>query len=157
MRDCLLYVLFDNQLYLLDFYRIVLIREATAMMEYTVQLDGENKIVSAIAKGKWDSETDNAMVQEIMGMVEANTILKVLLDIRELQFGHSVLQVFQRAQEMREKRKKVDTTSRKVAIVYSATLQVNMPFFETASQNRGLPYRVFTEMDEAKEWLLQTS
>lgn len=126
-------------------------------MEYKVQLDEQNNIVNAIAKGEWKSEIDNAMVQEILEMVEKNTALKVLLDIRELHFEHSVLQVFQRAQEMREIRKQIDTTSRKVAIVYSATLQVNMPFFETASQNRGLPYRVFIDLEEAKEWLLQTS
>lgn len=126
-------------------------------MEYTVQLDGDNKIINAIAKGEWHSETDNAMVQEIMEMVKKNAILKVLLDIRELQFGHSVLQVFQRAKEMQEKRKKINTTSRRVAIVYSATLPVDMSFFETASQNRGLPYRVFTDINEAKEWLLQTN
>jgi len=126
-------------------------------MEYKVELAEEEKFIHAFAKGKWDAETDNAMVKEIMEMVENNAILRVLLDIRELQFNHSILQMFQRVQEMREKRKATSKTSRRVAIVYSATLPVEATFFETASQNRGLPYRVFTDINEAKEWLLQTT
>lgn len=125
-------------------------------MEYTVQLNEENNIISAIAKGTWQAETDNDMVKEIMEMVKSKQALKVLLDVRELQFAHSIIEVFQRAQELREKRKAFKT-NHKVAIIYSADLPVDMPFFETASQNRGLPYRVFTGIDEAKEWLLQTS
>lgn len=123
-------------------------------MEYKVGLT-EEKFIHAVAKGNWNAEIDNNMVQEIMDLVEKKEILKVLLDIRELQFRHSVLQIFQRVQEMREKRKATSKTSRRVAIVYSATLPVEVPFFETASQNRGLPYRVFTDIDEAKEWLLE--
>lgn len=127
------------------------------MMEYKVGLGEEAKFIHAFAKGKWDAETDNAMVKEIMNMVEQEGILNVLLDIRELQFSHSVLQMFQRVQEMREKRKATSKTSRRVAIIYSVVLAVEANFFETASQNRGLPYRVFTNIDEAKEWLLRRS
>jgi len=126
-------------------------------MEYKVGLGEEEKFIHAFAKGKWNAETDNALVKEIMTMVEKEAILKVLLDIRELQFSHSILQMFQRVQEMREKRKATSKTSRRVAIVYSATLPIEANFFETVSQNRGLPYRVFTDIDEAKEWLLRGS
>lgn len=127
------------------------------MMEYKVGFGEEEKFIHAFAKGKWDAETDNAMVKEIMNMVEREGILNVLLDIRELRFSHSVLQMFQRVQEMREKRKATSKTSRRVAIIYSVVLAVEANFFETASQNRGLPYQVFTDIDEAKEWLLRRS
>jgi len=130
-------------------------------MEYKVELGKEKEFIYAFAKGEWDSEVDNALVKEIMNMVEEEGILKVLLDIRELQFNHSILQMFLRVQEMREKRRAkrraTGKTSRRVAIVYSDTLPVEGTFFETASQNRGLPYWVFSDIEKAKEWLLMGS
>jgi hypothetical protein len=126
-------------------------------MEYTIQLDKENEWVFIRATGEWDRGTDDLMVQEIMHIINENGLRKVLLDIRELQFDLSMVQIFERVKTLREARMKQETTSSRVALVYDAQnpkLVADMKFFETASQNRMVPYRVFIHIEEARKWLL---
>lgn len=127
-------------------------------MEYTIQLDKENGLVFVRAAGDWERETDNLMAQQILQTVDESGLRKVLLDIRELRFDLSMAQIFERAKTMRDARMMRGTVSSKVALVYSAQdpkLDVDMRFFETTSQNRAIPYRVFKDIEEAQKWLLQ--
>ncbi len=126
-------------------------------MDYIIQLDEERKIVSAVAKGEWNSDTDNAMVYQILEMVDVTGVQKVLLDIRELRFKLPMVQIFERAKEMRVERQKFNKTSAKAAIIYSSDdqeLEEDMIFFENAARNRSLPYQVFKDVEKAVEWLL---
>ena len=126
-------------------------------MNYTVQLREDLKLILATASGEWEPQKDNAMVHEIMETVDASGSRKVLLDIRGLQFDLPIIQIFERVKEMREKRREFGISSTKAAIVYSAAnekLDKDLAFFETASVNRGLPYRTFKDMDDAMAWLL---
>jgi hypothetical protein len=127
-------------------------------MEYTVQHRTDQNIVFATAKGEWNAKTDNEMVRRIMQTVEETGSIKVMLDIRELHFYHSVLRVFERAQEVKKQRQEFKTVSRRVAIVYpvdNEKIDENLTFFETTARNRGLPYRAFTDIDIAWAWLLE--
>jgi hypothetical protein len=126
-------------------------------MDYTIRLDEERRIVTAAAKGDWNSDTDNSMIVQIMEMVDATGIQKVLLDIRELRFKVSIVQIFERAKELRTIRQKFNKTSAKAAIIYSSEvpkLDEDMIFFETAARNRNLPYQVFKDIDDGLKWLL---
>lgn len=126
-------------------------------MDYTIQLDEENKIVIAAAKGDWDSDTDNSLVLQILDMVDVTGARGVLLDIRHLRFKVSIVQIFERAKELRTMRLRFNKTSSKAAILYLADdpkLEEDMNFFETAARNRNLPYQVFKDMEEAIDWLL---
>ncbi|MBL8102230.1 MAG: hypothetical protein JNM02_06855 [Anaerolineales bacterium] len=127
-------------------------------MEYLIRLDEENKIVIAVARGEWDSGVDDTMIRRIMEMVDTTGMQKVLLDIRELRFKLPMVQIFERAKEMRAERQKFNKTSAKAAIVYSTEdtgLEEDMLFFETAARNRSLPYQVFKDVEEAMDWLLR--
>jgi hypothetical protein len=126
-------------------------------MKYTVEFREDHRIVAARAEGKWDMTTDNGMVQKILKMVDAHGSSKVLLDIRELQFDLPMFQLFERVREMREQRRQFGRVSAKAAIIYSdATpkIEEDMKFFQNAAQNRGLPYRVFKDIEEAMVWLV---
>lgn len=126
-------------------------------MDYTIQLDEENKIVVAVAKGDWDSDTDNSLVLQILDMVDVTGARGVLLDIRHLHFKVSIVQIFERAKDLRTMRLKFNKTSSKAAILYFANdpkLEEEMNFFETAARNRNLPYQVFKDIEEAITWLL---
>ena len=126
-------------------------------MDYIIQLDEKNRIVTAVAKGEWDSDTDNTMVYQILEMVDVTGVQKVLLDIRELRFKLPIIQIFERAKELRVERQKFNKTSAKAAIIYSSEvpkLDEDMIFFETAARNRNLPYQVFKDMDDGLKWLL---
>ncbi len=130
-----------------------------ADMEYVVEYSQDGKYIFASATGVWDPAIDNAMVGQILEMVDSTGVLKVLLDIHELQFNLPIVRIFERAKEMREARRQFGKTSLKAAIVYSADnakLEEDMIFFETASRNRGLPYRAFKNMDAAIAWLIDS-
>ena len=75
-------------------------------MEYTIQLDEAAGLISAHAAGAWESEKDNLMVDQLLQLVDTSEVHKILLDIRELHFDLSIIQIFQRAKTMREKRLK---------------------------------------------------
>lgn len=126
-------------------------------MEYAIQLDETAGLISARATGAWESEKDNLMVDQLLQLVDTSEVNKILLDIRELHFDLSIIQIFQRAKTMREKRLKQNKVTSKVALVYApadSKRDADMKFFENASQNRGMPYCVFIDMEKAQQWLL---
>jgi hypothetical protein len=127
-------------------------------MEYTIQLTNDSQVISVVITGKWDSTTDKAMALDVMAKVAETKLSRVLVDMRELQFDLPIINMFQRAKELRDQRRGFEAVSTRVALVYTAVskkLDESLKFFEDASQNRGLPYRVFKNVDSALEWLLK--
>ena len=127
-------------------------------MQYTIQLETDNGLISIRAEGDWDRDTDNKMVEEIMQTVDSSSLRRVLLDIRELRFDLSMAQIFERARDMRDQRSQHALVSSRVALVYAEgnpKLDADMHFFEATAQNRSVPYRVFVDIEKAREWLLQ--
>jgi hypothetical protein len=125
-------------------------------MNYSIQLREEPRVVQAITSGEWEREVDNAMGLEIMKKMAEWKINKALIDMRELQFELRVLDIFQRAEALREQRREVKHSSSKVALVYlpkDKKVDEDFVFFENTARNRGLPYRVFKRMDDALAWL----
>lgn len=127
-------------------------------MEYHIEIDTAHGVIYATALGAWQSDIDDRMVTEIFQAVKEHNVRNVLLDIRELRFDLSTVRIFQRAKEMRDMRLQKREVSSKVALVYSAgdsKLEADMKFFETAAQNRAAPYRIFTDVEAARKWLMQ--
>ncbi len=125
-------------------------------MNYNIQLLEEPKIAQVITSGAWEREVDNAMGLEIMKKMAEWRVNKAVIDMRELQFELRVLDIFQRAETLRDQRREVKPPSSKVALVYNAVSQKvdeDFTFFENTARNRGLPYRVFKQMEDALVWL----
>jgi len=125
-------------------------------MDYVIKHDKDTQIITVTAVGKWELEKDNEMIHQIMQTVEESGSKKILMDIRELHFDLPMLHFYDRAQGLRKQRSDFKTTSRKVALVYSAGTQkidADLVFFETAARNRNLPYRVFKNLEAALAWL----
>ncbi len=125
-------------------------------MEYTIQLREDQKIILVTAWGEWDASIDNNMVYQILETIDSSGYQNVLLDLRELQFDFPVFQIFGRAKEVREQRRQFGKGSSKTALMYSPRnpkIEEDMQFFENASRNRGLPYRTFTDVEDAIMWL----
>jgi len=126
-------------------------------MEYSIQLiDEPARILQVITTGEWDREADNAMGLEIMKTMAELQASKAIIDMRELQYQLKVLDFYRRVETLQEQRLKVEHTSAKVALVYrpnDVNTDHDFRFFENAAQNRGLPYRVFKQMEDALEWL----
>lgn len=125
-------------------------------MDYKIQLMEEPKIVQITTSGTWEREVDNAMGLDIMKKMSEWKVNKALIDMRELQFELRVLDIFQRAETLRDQRREVRPPGTKVALVYnpvSKKVDEDFIFFENTSRNRGLPYRVFQQMEDAMAWL----
>ena len=125
-------------------------------MDYVIKHDEEKQVIIVTAAGKWKLEKDNEMIREILRAVEESGSKKVLVDIRELHFDLPMIHLYDRAKGLRKQRRDAKTTSRKVALVYTATtkkMDADLLFFETAARNRNLPYRVFKDVDVAWSWL----
>jgi hypothetical protein len=125
-------------------------------MNYDIQLMEEPKIVQVTTSGAWEREVDNAMGLDIMKKMAEWKVNRALIDMRELQFELRVIDIFQRAENLRDQRREVKPISSKIALVYnpiSKKVDEDFIFFENTSQNRGLPYRVFKQMESALEWL----
>ena len=128
-------------------------------MEYSIQLMEEpTRIVQIVTSGEWEREVDNAMGLEIMKKMFEWKINKAVIDMRDLQFELRVLDIFQRAETLRDQRRKVEHNSSKVALVYlpkDKKTDDDFIFFENTARNRGLPYRVFKQMETALAWLAE--
>jgi len=128
-------------------------------MEYSIQLTEEPaRIVQVITSGEWEREVDNTMGVEIMKKMAEWKVNKAVIDMRELKFELRVLDIFQRAETLRDQRREVKPPSTKVALVYrpkDKKVDDDFIFFENTARNRGLPYRVFKQMEAAIEWLAE--
>ena len=128
-------------------------------MNYSIQLMEEpTRIVQVITSGEWEREVDNAMGLDVMQKMVEWKVNKAVIDMRDLQFELRVLDIFQRAETLREQRRKVEHNSSKVALVYQSKdkkTDDDFIFFENTARNRGLPYRVFKQMEAALEWLAE--
>jgi hypothetical protein len=125
-------------------------------MDYNIQVMEGQGFISVTTAGEWDKAKDDTLVQEIMETIVRSGVRKVLLDMRELRFDFPLFTIFQRAQDLREQRMEHSLISIKVALVYSAENEKtkdDFSFFEVTAQNRGLPYRAFSQMETALEWL----
>ncbi len=127
-------------------------------MDYTIQLVEDRKLIIATASGDWEHAADDAMVRQVMDTVGESGLDRVLVDIRTLKLDIPLVQIFERAKELREQRKQAGVSSAKAAIVYPPNdpkLEEDFNFFETAARNRGLPYRAFNNMEDAMAWLME--
>jgi len=128
-------------------------------MDFVIEHDKDRQMLIVTAAGKWELEKDNEMIQQIMKAVQESGSKKVLVDIRELHFDLPMIHLYERAQGLRNQRLNSKSTSRKVALVYTAwtrKIDEDLIFFETAARNRNLPYRVFKDLEEAQKWLYES-
>jgi len=127
-------------------------------MNYTIQLTEEPRIIHVVTSGEWEHEVDNVMGLEVMKRTVEWRVNKVLIDMRELQFELQVLDIFRRVESLRDQRVEIKPSSSRVALLYrpnDTNKDDDFIFFENAARNRGLPYRVFKQMDDAFAWLTE--
>jgi hypothetical protein len=130
-----------------------------APMNYSIQLMEEPaRFVQVITSGDWERDVDNVMGLEVMQKMVELKVNKAVIDMRDLQFELRVLDIFQRVETLRDQRQKVKPSSSRVALVYrpkDTKTDDDFIFFENTARNRGLPYRVFKQMETALEWLTE--
>jgi len=127
-------------------------------INYTIQLTEESKIIHVVTFGEWEHEVDNVIGLEVMKKTVEWQVNKVLIDMREHQFELQVLDIFRRIESLRDQRVEIKPSSSRVALLYrpnDTNKDDDFIFFENVARNRGLPYRVFKQMDDALAWLTE--
>ena len=121
------------------------------MFEWTIEyLAGENTLYLK-SRGIMDSSSANVMVKALVDNAVEYKCLTHLVDHRETTFALGFLEYFDRPainQRLGVSR------SFKTAMVF-AQLTKDTMFMETVFRNRGYNLRHFTDIDEARVWLMQ--
>ena len=126
-------------------------------MDYTVVHDPQADLIIATAGGQWEAEKDDAMIWQVVEQIRATGVRRVLVDIRTLKnIDLSILRLYERARMLQERRDELALASVRAALVYPTSEKKQTEsyrFFETVARNRGLPYRLFGDFEEAIAWL----
>ncbi len=127
-------------------------------MDYSLHQDQETGIIIVVASGKWNAQQDDELLRKIIAIDTQGKPKLLLLDMRQLSADFSLSYIYHRTQFLEKKREQMDVPSFKAALIYDGTsprVRQAFEFFETTVINRGLPYRIFTEIELARQWLME--
>ena len=121
------------------------------MFEWTIAYLADENILYLKSRGIMDSSSANVMVKALADTAVEYKCLTHLVDHRETTFALGFLEYFNRPainQRLGVPR------SFKTAMVFVQLTKDTM-FMETVFRNRGYNLRHFTDIDEARVWLMQ--
>ena len=121
------------------------------MFEWTIEYLADENILYLKSRGTMDNSSANGMVKALADTAVEYECLTHLVDHRETIFALGFLDYFNRPAI---NQKLGVSRSFKTAMVF-AQLTENTRFMETVFRNRGYNLRHFTDIDEAKVWLMQ--
>ena len=121
------------------------------MFEWKIEYLADENILYLKSRGIMDNSSANGMVKALADAAVEYECLTHLVDHRETTFALGTLDYFNRPAI---NQKLGVSRSFKTAMVFTG-LTENTRFMETVFRNRGYNLRHFTDMDEAKVWLMQ--
>lgn len=127
-------------------------------MDYSIHQDSETGIITAVVTGAWSAQQDDELLRRIIAIDTQGRPKLLLMDLRQLSADFSVSYIYYRAQFLEKKRQQVEIPSFRAALIYDGAnpkVRQAYEFFETTAVNRGLPYRVFADIERARRWLME--
>ena len=121
------------------------------MFEWTIEYLADENILYLKSRGIMDNSSANGMVKALADTAIEYKCLTHLVDHRETTFALGTLDYFNRPAI---NQKLGVSRSFKTAMVFTE-LTENTRFMETVFRNRGYNLLHFTDVDEAKVWLMQ--
>lgn len=125
-------------------------------MEYSIQIDAERDMIVVAVTGNWELETGREMSRRLNETVISTGIQRILVDMRQVDIRVSILQIYERTKELWDEQQRFRNFTIRVSVALTLTdpnFENDMKFFETAAQNRNLPFHIFGNMKEALDWL----
>ena len=119
-------------------------------MAFEVHYDSESDIVCASASGDMDAKQIEIFAVEVRRVSTEHKCRRLLNDLRQITSKLSVADIY----EIPDMLLKKGAPRIKRAMVVSGDLE-QFRFFETVSQNRGQRVKIFRDIEEAKQWLLE--
>lgn len=121
-------------------------------MAYTVTYLNDYNLIEIAYKDILNKKDLHHALEESAVVANTYQVFHFLADCTKLEGGHSVFDLY----EIISFLDKMNLTHRmKEAIIFESNAQViaNVLFFETTARNRGFNVRIFTEREEALNWL----
>ena len=118
----------------------------------SVEFRLENTILIMEVRGTLSIHDMRGVRAESADLTAEHGLSKLLVDIREAGLAITATEIFEFMASFGD----LFPASTKHAVVYSpeAFDPENAAFGEMVAANRGIPIRMFTDMDEARRWLL---
>lgn len=120
-------------------------------MSYELQVKKEDHFLNVHVKGERDSESIKKVTKDILTKCNDNKCFSVFIDVRDFKNRIGTMEIFMLAST--ELPEIIKGKMEKVAIVDQKGFEEKMEFFENVARNRGHNVRIFTEYDEAVNWI----
>jgi hypothetical protein len=120
--------------------------------DYTLSIEAKNSHLFADVSGIRTRESVMAVTIEVFDAAIANGLSRVLVDVRAYEGRLGVLEVYLLVTELFQKLR--GKGIKQAAIVDRPQSATREWFLETVAVNRGFNLRIFTEVEEARKWLL---
>lgn len=122
-------------------------------MGFTNKIYNDKKLIVADVNGLLDLESSKSIIGKIIENPEHQNNHKILLDLRNVQFNLSVIDIYRLAMFMGTDKKEL-LAKNKIAVLVNDDETLNsVGFLETCSCNRGLKMKSFTDFEGASNWL----
>jgi hypothetical protein len=118
---------------------------------YTFAIEARDVCLYVRSSGVRTRATVTAMTMEIFDAALAKGLSKVLVDVRKLEGRLGILDSYLAVTDVFQRLR--GKGMRKAAIVDQQISSIRGWFIETLARNRGFNLRVFTDQEEAVEWL----
>jgi hypothetical protein len=119
--------------------------------EYALAIEAKGNHLFVRASGVRTRDTVTAMTMEILDAALANRLSKVLIDVTGLKGRLGILDSYLVVQDVFSKLR--GKGLRKAAIVDEQGPAIREWFLETVARNRGFNVRIFTDQEDALQWL----
>lgn len=123
-------------------------------MAYELEITREEGHILAQVSGVRTRETVSSAAGGILESCRQHQVEKALIDVRRLNGRFSVFDSLMLIVEEFPKLKK-EQVIKKAAIVDAKARWERLNFFEGIARRRGFNIRVFTNLDNARKWLLR--
>ena len=121
-------------------------------MSYKLTIEKKGDILWVTATGARSMESVLAMSKDIMAACVENGVVKVLTDVRALEGRLSTMDSYEIPDKHFSKMRDPNVITQS-AIVDLKEFEESYKFFENVAANRGYTLRIFSNPDEAAEWL----
>jgi len=121
-------------------------------MSYDLTIEKKDDVLWSTATGTRSLETVLAMSKDILAACTEKKVAKVLIDVRKLEGRLGTIEAYEIVNRHFPKIQDRSVITH-CAIVDLKEFEHSYRFFEDVAVNRGFTLRIFSEPDEALEWL----
>ena len=124
-------------------------------MPFTVEFD-ESGFIHAVYEGDLTMAGLQALMSAAADVIQEHECFLILSDYRQARMAATIADIYELPKLILQRAKERGMSAHRVkrALIIPAAAYEQFRFFETVSLNNAQTVRLFTDEDEAREWLL---